>query len=95
MQAGRTVQQHLQMCSWVNGVGVDVCVGDNNSNRNNNNNNKNNSQPTFVYRSLFDILPYYNSAASLSLSFSLCLLLWPLPRLRLQFFVNFRFTSHT
>jgi len=43
-----------------------VCVGDNNSNHNNNNNNnKNNSQPTFVYRSLFDILPYYNSAQAL------------------------------
>lgn len=101
------------VCVWVWVVGV----GDNN--RNNENNNK--SQPTFVYGTQFDILPYYTTLAlallrsptlspcySLSV-FALCTSLRPLSfaltelrlslslahLLRLQFFVNFRFTSHT
>lgn len=43
------------VCVWVWVVGV----GDNN--RNNENNNK--SQPTFVYRTQFVILPYYTTLA--------------------------------
>lgn len=57
------------VCVWI------VGVGDNN--RNNENNNK--SQPTFVYGTQFDILPYYTTLAlalvrspTLSPCYSLC-----------------------
>lgn len=79
-----TTSANLQLrrteCVWVWVVGV----GDNN--RNNENNNK--SQPTFVYGTQFDILPYYTTLALLrsptlspccSLSvFALCTSLRPL-----------------